>query len=373
MVTALPKFIPTARDRIKHIQGRFYSSTSPRPVMKKVQAQINGSGCSPRLDLIMSQHGLQPRTHDAVVTVHHKGKAHSFHIFVKNHKWLRKNNAVRLLKAGVWRGDILVMRKDRLKFLNMTGDHAVLADYAVKRVLMSEIDPAVVLRYCTGFLTFLRHQHHSPLRSHIQPTPPIPVSRPLHMPQHQSYSAHLMPDGVAESSTQPHSAPYASLRHDHRPTSAHLAAGFSNMGSNVEVAQDGNITSPDQTIDRLVMNPPEDFGPSLYRELIPPQIGDPHSNPRPGEVLRELLKILVFIDEARQAAYEAKLKYLERKMRIQRPCQLALDRRSANLVERGKHWAEQYKEIVQDSVATRARMTKVLGKLMPPDNGHTGT
>ena len=115
------------------LQARFYGSTSPNPVTKKVTTQSNEHGRSPRLDLILSQHTLQPHIHDVVVSVRHRGKDYLFHIFFKKHKSLRKNNVIRVMKAKSWRGDILVMKKGRAELVNMPASHANLADYAVKR------------------------------------------------------------------------------------------------------------------------------------------------------------------------------------------------------------------------------------------------
>lgn len=97
--------------------------------MKKIDTQTNKRGRSPRLDIIMSQHRLQPYIHDGIVTVKYRGKDYKFHFFVKNHVQLQPN-----ITVGGWKGDIVVMRKGK-KFglVSMPSVLAPLADFAVRR------------------------------------------------------------------------------------------------------------------------------------------------------------------------------------------------------------------------------------------------
>ncbi|KAF8880256.1 hypothetical protein BD779DRAFT_1446341 [Infundibulicybe gibba] len=117
------------------IFGRFYGTTSPRPVTKQIHTQSNRWGRTPRLDLLFSGKQFQPYIHDTVVSIVYRKKTTRFHIFVKNHQRLRSNKIVKRWNTGVvWRGDIVVMRKGTTyDVVNLRGADASLADFAVKR------------------------------------------------------------------------------------------------------------------------------------------------------------------------------------------------------------------------------------------------
>ena len=78
---------------------------------------------------------MQPYIHDAIVTIKYRRVTSIFHIFMKNHKFLRVNGIIaRWANAITWRGDILVMRVgNREPFVSMRGADASLADFAVRR------------------------------------------------------------------------------------------------------------------------------------------------------------------------------------------------------------------------------------------------
>jgi len=59
----------------------------------------------------MKELNLQPRIHDAVVTVEVNGIKNLFCIFVKNHHCLITNKVVEGMGGPQWKGDIVVMRK----------------------------------------------------------------------------------------------------------------------------------------------------------------------------------------------------------------------------------------------------------------------
>jgi hypothetical protein len=94
-----------------------YSATRPNPESKNISTIINRSGRSPRLDILMADHELQPYIHDAIVTVVRNvmqngllvEKKSSFVVFFKNHKRLHIN---RYFQDGgiTWYGDMVVMK-----------------------------------------------------------------------------------------------------------------------------------------------------------------------------------------------------------------------------------------------------------------------
>lgn len=92
---------------------------------------MNSTGRAPRLDLLLGGGTLQPHIHDGIVDVKYRGRLSRFHVFVKNHRYLPVNQAVH--PYGIWRGDIIVMRKGSTEdFVNLRVGDARLADAAVR-------------------------------------------------------------------------------------------------------------------------------------------------------------------------------------------------------------------------------------------------
>lgn len=118
------------------LYGRFYGTTSKRPTAKAIYTQSNSRGRAPRLDLIMRGNSLQPFIHDAILVVVHRRRLTRFHIFVKNHRLLPRNNIIeRWNNANRWHGDIVVMRKGKeMDLVSLCGKKdATLADFAVRK------------------------------------------------------------------------------------------------------------------------------------------------------------------------------------------------------------------------------------------------
>lgn len=118
------------------LRGRLYPASSKRPVIKAIHTLCNAGGRTPRLDILLSQHQLQPHIHDKVVTVVRRGVRSRFHIFFKNHRHLLFNETLRrkIHPEIRWRGDIVVMRKGmREEVVNFRSGDIPLADFAVKK------------------------------------------------------------------------------------------------------------------------------------------------------------------------------------------------------------------------------------------------
>jgi len=84
----------------------------------------------------MKEPNLQPRIHDAVVTVEVNGIKNLFRIFVKNHRHLITNKVVEGMGRPQWKGDIVVMRKGERPEDEVVGLHtgdAQLIDIAVQQ------------------------------------------------------------------------------------------------------------------------------------------------------------------------------------------------------------------------------------------------
>jgi hypothetical protein len=130
------RFSPIAQDSTILLRGRMYSTTSTRPTFVLVHTQVNEKSRSPRLDLLLGEKRLQPHIHDTRIHVWHERTLTIFHVFYKNHLYLKKNQSVRRLsrRTCVWRGDILVMRGGkRADFVNTRPGDARLADFAIRR------------------------------------------------------------------------------------------------------------------------------------------------------------------------------------------------------------------------------------------------
>jgi hypothetical protein len=84
----------------------------------------------------MKEPNLQPRIHDAVVTVEVNRIKNRFHIFVKNHRRLITNEVVERMGGPQWKGDIVVMRKGERPEYEVVGLHpgdAQLIDIAIQQ------------------------------------------------------------------------------------------------------------------------------------------------------------------------------------------------------------------------------------------------
>jgi len=84
----------------------------------------------------MKEPYLQPRIHDAIVTVEVGGIKHRYHIFVKNHRRLTINEVIEGMGLPSWKGDIVVMRKGNRpedEVVGLRAGDAQLVDFAVAK------------------------------------------------------------------------------------------------------------------------------------------------------------------------------------------------------------------------------------------------